>query len=372
MSKFHIWMWLPVLLLALALVACDDAGQGDGAVQQDGDNNSGVDEGFGEEGSELGSADSTAVHEELEQAEQNSPAASPVAPEMLITRTAEEGAEIETEEPTATETLMPAANATIDAQATTELPTTPTAEAPADTSLVRATTLLGMQLISDVDEDTGELRDILFNEDGTIRYAILESYGGEEETVAVPWDQLNLQSLSAVETSDPEHGFTWADETVEGQVMSVEDETLGDDSGFVDIGAGLESEDGRLLRATALLDGPFTDGGITLGEESLGNVSDLLLDADGGHLEYVIIDGESQLLADQRPIAIPWQRLSYDEEDNRFIGDVDRDLLENSPEFDLDGAFEQNEIRMEDARREQLDEYWGVQRGNNGNEDGEQ
>lgn len=206
----------------------------------------------------------------------------------------------------------------------------------------------------------GELRDILFGPDGTLHYAIFETE--ETATMAVPWNDLNLQAISGVETADPEYGFTARDGALEGRTIQLADDVLGDESGFMDTAeTALEAEDNRLLRASALLDGPFTDEGITVaGGQSLGNVRDLLLDVNAGRVEYVVTDGESEFLTDQRPISIPWQRLSYSAEDNHFTGDVEQEMLGNSPEFDLDSAFEQNAIHMDDARRTQLDEYWGV------------
>jgi hypothetical protein len=227
-----------------------------------------------------------------------------------------------------------------------------------------------MELSDDVDETAGLLRDILISEDGALHYAILDlDNEAGTETVAVPWDQLNLQAVSGVETDNPEYGLTWADGATAPMTTTLEAGVLDDDSGVVDATAlGLDGETATLLRLSAsvdedLLDDELADDNLDdiLGAngEEIGDIEDLLVDADAGRVIYALVEVEDDILqVDDRLVAIPWERLTLDAEEDGFTTDVDVSMLEGSPVLDLNTAFADSAIRLDDAVRNELDTYW--------------
>jgi hypothetical protein len=357
-------MTILVLVVAL-LVAC--GGNEDNTTELDGTPG---DEGFGDVDATLSVTDTTGLE------------ASPVAPELTVTEAVTqevEATEMPAETPTVAATNTPEAEATTEMTATAEVTGTADMTGTADitgtmtmtgTFLVRASTLLSMELSDEVDETAGLLRDILISEDGTLHYAILDLDGeAGTETVALPWDQLNLQTVSGVETDNPEYGLTWADDATAAMTTTLEAGVLDDDSGVVDATAlGLEGETATLLRLSAsvdedLLDDELADDNLDdiLGAngEEIGDIEDLLVDADAGRVIYALVEVEDDILqVDDRLVAIPWERLALDAEEDGFTTDVDLSMLEGSPVLDLNAAFADSAIRLDDAVRNELDTYW--------------
>lgn len=318
----------------------------------------------------------------------------PLAPELTITEavTTEveataaitETAEVTpTMEMTATATIEPAAEVTATAEVGGGAEITDTAEITetgditgtgtlTESFLVRASTLLDMELTDEVDETAGQLQDILFSEDGTLQYAVLDLDGADgTETVAVPWDQLSVQVVSGMEADDeePEYGLTWADgaamtTTLEGDAWTEDGITVDATALGLDLSAGATVTNTNLFRASAFVDQGLFDNAegdlIAADGEELGELEDLFLDVDAGQIVYGVVEAGAFLLVDQRTVVIPWERLTFNETDEQFSTDVDQTELEESPEVDLDEAFADSEVRMDDSLRSELDAYWGI------------
>jgi hypothetical protein len=367
MSTLHRFgMLAGILLLSLALlVAC-------GADNNT--NNNVFDEGFGDPDANFGQVDATVAVDEGVGLEPT-----PLAPELTVTETPVDEVETPTVMPEATETAMPEATAVV-----TETETTPAAAIDLTTSyLVRASTLLDLDWADTVDAEAsvGDLRDILFDEEGTIHYAIVDLDGVDgAETVAVSWDQLNVQSVTGVETSANVYGFTWADGvtapvTVDFDVdqLDRDDDVVAGLEGVVDAGElGLTAAGATyLFRASAFVDeGLFDDDFDDLVDangEDLGDIEDLLIDVNAGLVAYAIVDVDDDFVDVDGHVAIPWSRFTYergtdmdDADDARLVADVDVNTLESAPAIDIDDVFDDDDFRLDDAIRTELDTYWDV------------
>ncbi len=87
---------------------------------------------------------------------------------------------------------------------------------------------------------------------------------------------------------------------------------------------------GGLLTANAL----FGDKVVSLGNETLGTVTELMLDAPRGRIAYAVIANGGFMGVDQRFFAIPWSALAWDAENRRLLLDADREMLACAPRFE--------------------------------------
>lgn len=301
-------------------------------------------------------------------------APTPLAPELTVTEAVT--AEVEATavpEPTVEATV--AVTTTEEVTATEEMTgTTDVAPGAIDASfLVRATTLFDLDLSDEVAEDAGELTDFLFDEQGTIHYAIVElEADAEGEIVAVPWDSLNLQAISTDAAGEYDYGLTWADD-LDAVTASIESDLWTEDSIVIDADAfGLDVEmdattamtSTSLFRASAFIDEGLFDvaeGDVVNAEGvDVGEIEDLLIDVEAGEVVYALVDVGGFLGVGERNLVIPWARLTLDADGEIFSTDVDEATLEEAPEFDVDEAFDDSEIRMDDRLRAELDAYWDL------------
>src|SRR5690606_15967916 len=342
------WLITALLLFAMALLAA--CGGNENATPDLGE-----DEGLGNLDATLPVDDTTGLE------------ATPLAPELTVTAAVTTGVDV-TEEPAATATtaatatVEPTVEMTATAEVTGTTDITGTAgitgtETITGSFLVRASTLLNMDLTGDADETAGELADILVDEEGALQFAIVDLDGVQS---VVPWDDVELQPVSGMETDNPEFGLVWSAGATEPMTMTLDISALGDDSGVIDA-ASLGLDAGNLLRLTALVDEDLLDDELTdddlddlenaAGEE-IGDIEDVLIDADAGQVVYVIVEADDDmLLADDRVVAIPWERLALNADQDGFTTDVGVTMIEGSPEINLDDAFAESEIRMDDALR---------------------
>lgn len=63
-------------------------------------------------------------------------------------------------------------------------------------------------------------------------------------------------------------------------------------------------------------------------DETLGKVSELVIDANAGHLSYAVLD------FDRKRFAIPWDAFEFANTENKLILDVGQEKLEAAPGFD--------------------------------------
>jgi hypothetical protein len=362
----RVGMLIGILILSLGLlIACGADNNTNDNFGTNNDPFTNEDAGFGDPDADFGNVDATVTVDEGAGL-----APTPLAPELTVT-------EVVTED-LATPTIMPEATETPEVEATAAVTGTVDLSA---SYLVRASTLLDLDWADTVDTDAtvGDLRDILFDEEGAIHYAIVDLDGVDgAETIAVSWDQLNVQSVAGVETSANVYGFTWADGVTAPEATAIDVDLLDRDAddiagleGVVDATElGLMVDATHLFRASAFVDeGLFDDDFDDLVDangEDLGDIEDLLIDVNAGMVVYAIVDVDDDFVDVDGQIAIPWSRFTYergtdmDDDDARLVADVDVTTLESAPVFDVDADFGDDDFRLDDALRTELDTYWDV------------
>ena len=70
--------------------------------------------------------------------------------------------------------------------------------------------------------------------------------------------------------------------------------------------------------------------------EQLGNLKDLVIDVEEGHVAYAVLSFGGLLGMGDKLFAIPWEALMLNPKDNTFILDVDKEVLREAPGFDKD------------------------------------
>jgi len=70
--------------------------------------------------------------------------------------------------------------------------------------------------------------------------------------------------------------------------------------------------------------------------ESLGKVNKVMIDVPSGRVAYAVLSFGGVLGMGNKLFAVPWNALTLDEDEKRFILDVDRSTLESAPGFDKD------------------------------------
>jgi sporulation protein YlmC with PRC-barrel domain len=97
-------------------------------------------------------------------------------------------------------------------------------------------------------------------------------------------------------------------------------------------GAILPNLKGRYLTASSLEgDKVVNDKG-----EHLGEIKEIMLDLDGGKIDYFVIEFGGFLGLGVKYFAIPFRLLKLDAVNKRFIFNQSRESLKNAPGFDMD------------------------------------
>ena len=71
-------------------------------------------------------------------------------------------------------------------------------------------------------------------------------------------------------------------------------------------------------------------------DEKLGKIQDIMLDISAGKIRYAVLSSGGFLGMGDRLVAVPWNALKLDKENNRFMLDVDVERLKKAPGFDKD------------------------------------
>jgi sporulation protein YlmC with PRC-barrel domain len=70
--------------------------------------------------------------------------------------------------------------------------------------------------------------------------------------------------------------------------------------------------------------------------EKLGKIDEIMIDLPSGRVAYAVLSFGGFLGLGDKLFAIPWSRLQVDEENRRFLLNVDRATLERAEGFDKD------------------------------------
>lgn len=71
-------------------------------------------------------------------------------------------------------------------------------------------------------------------------------------------------------------------------------------------------------------------------DEPLGRIQDVMLDISDARIRYAVLSSGGFLGIGDRLFAIPWKALKQDQENTRFMLDVDSKRLRNAPGFNKD------------------------------------
>src|SRR5262249_3666671 len=88
----------------------------------------------------------------------------------------------------------------------------------------------------------------------------------------------------------------------------------------------------RVLSASTLTG----DAVVNSAEEDLGKIHDLMIDLPTGKIAYAVLSFGGVLGIADKLFAVPWNALTVDQQNRRFMLDVSKDTLERAPGFPKD------------------------------------
>ncbi|MGF6487686.1 PRC-barrel domain-containing protein [Pseudomonas frederiksbergensis] len=71
-------------------------------------------------------------------------------------------------------------------------------------------------------------------------------------------------------------------------------------------------------------------------EEDLGDIKEIMLDVRNGRVSYAVLSFGGFLGMGEKLFAVPWNALTLDTVNKRFVLNVEKERLENAPGFDKD------------------------------------
>ena len=71
-------------------------------------------------------------------------------------------------------------------------------------------------------------------------------------------------------------------------------------------------------------------------EEDLGDIKEIMLDVRSGRVSYAVLSFGGFLSMGEKLFAVPWNALTLDTVNKRFVLNVEKERLENAPGFDKD------------------------------------
>ncbi|MHC8372580.1 PRC-barrel domain-containing protein [Pseudomonas sp. MDT1-85] len=71
-------------------------------------------------------------------------------------------------------------------------------------------------------------------------------------------------------------------------------------------------------------------------EEDLGDIKEIMLDVRSGRVSYAVLSFGGFLNMGEKLFAVPWNALTLDTVNKRFVLNVDKERLEHAPGFDKD------------------------------------
>ncbi|OEZ83008.1 PRC-barrel domain protein [Janthinobacterium sp. HH104] len=90
-------------------------------------------------------------------------------------------------------------------------------------------------------------------------------------------------------------------------------------------------------------------------DEELGDIKEIMLDMRTGQIAYAVLSFGGVLGMGDKLFAVPWERLTLDTVNKRFLLNVDKDLLKNAPGFDKDNWPDMGS----EAWNQQMEAFYG-------------
>jgi sporulation protein YlmC with PRC-barrel domain len=96
--------------------------------------------------------------------------------------------------------------------------------------------------------------------------------------------------------------------------------------------------------------------------EQLGHLEEVVIDLEGGRVNYAVLASGGFLGLGEKFFAIPWDLLSVDTDNHEIVVDVSKDLLRQAPGFDKDNWPDINDRAWvgEVYRYYGRDPYWEI------------
>jgi sporulation protein YlmC with PRC-barrel domain len=238
-------------------------------------------------------------------------------------------------------------------------------------ALVRSDDLVGANIINRADEVIARVEDVLFDEDGNIQYVILSVEDDTGQTTAqdypyyaIEWDDFAISLADDVAQTNPQTGFEagellYEDDTIDlTAAVGIEDEVLEADDIFYTADADVDTHmlDG-LFRLSAFANFRLISPDLVNPEsdEDLGVVADMLVNMDEGVVQYTVAEIGGWLGIGRTAVIIPWERLTYDEDEEQFLIEATEEELENAPALDVD---ELDDWEIDPDWEREVEEYW--------------
>jgi sporulation protein YlmC with PRC-barrel domain len=71
-------------------------------------------------------------------------------------------------------------------------------------------------------------------------------------------------------------------------------------------------------------------------DEDLGDIKEIMLDMHSGNIGYAVLSFGGFLSMGEKLFAVPWNALTLDTENKRFVLNVEKERLKDAPGFDKD------------------------------------
>jgi hypothetical protein len=88
----------------------------------------------------------------------------------------------------------------------------------------------------------------------------------------------------------------------------------------------------RLMGADTLIGNSV----VNAADEDLGEIKEIMLNVASGHVSYAVLSFGAFLGMGGKLFAVPWNALTLDTVNKRFVLNVDKDYLQDAPGFDPD------------------------------------
>ena len=75
---------------------------------------------------------------------------------------------------------------------------------------------------------------------------------------------------------------------------------------------------------------------VNLQGETIGEIEEIMLDVRAGRVAYAVLSVGGFLGIGEKYFAVPWNAITMDTDNHRFVIDVDQDRLKNAQGFDSD------------------------------------
>ncbi|MBK8899583.1 MAG: PRC-barrel domain-containing protein [Anaerolineaceae bacterium] len=229
-------------------------------------------------------------------------------------------------------------------------------------TIVRGSDLIGAELVNAADEEVAEVQEILFDANGDIQYVILsiDELTDDFPYYAVAWDTLALSFDQDQDEATPDV-FVYEGDTIDVEgALGLDEAMLETEDLFYetaeDAGTDTAMLDG-LYQLSAFADFSLFDYDLVNPDtdDDLGEIEDLLVNVDENRISYAVADVGGFLGIAETAVAIPWERVSFDEAEENFTIDADEEDLANAPSIDMSDI---ENWQIDTEWEQELDAYW--------------